>query len=479
MSARDACRALFRHRRKSAAFFATVVTLALAGLVLMPRKYLSEAKFLVKVNMRVDPTATHEGPSLNFDLEREAEMRSVVALLQSRVLLERVVDQLGPELILEMDLNSTIRGYLPHGIWPRLTSGARPDATLQREKAIQHLGRTLQIEHPKRTHVVALAYKSRSPARAQRVLEAYVAAGLRQHVELDQNPEAFRFFDEQQRLLESQVLRAKEELRDVKNQVGLVSVASQRNVLEGHLLSLDRQLLDAGIERAATDDRISALQSQLPFELQRPVSVSALSIRSLDEMRNQLFSLELRHRELSSRCHENHPEVLALQEQVAEARLVLNQQQLLNELSTAAALQSKLAALQVDCEETKAKLRKLNEDEVRVVELERRTEELTAHHRACVKKLEQARLDLQLGSDQISNLRLVQAPTYMGKALSRRGALIAGLALMVGLLGAVGVAYVAELLDDSLATPVDIESELGLPVLISLPRLPAYQVELN
>ena len=138
-----------------------------------------------------------------------------------------------------------------------------------------------------------------------------------------------------------------------------------------------------------------------------------------------------------------------------------------------------MTALQADYKVTLDKLRQMNEDEVRVLELERRVEELAASHRGYVKKLEQSRLDQQLQSDQLSNLRLAEAPTVMGKALSRQGALIAALAVAVALLGAIGIAYVSDLLDERLATPGDIETSLNLPVLMSLPQSRAHRVSWN
>ena len=161
------------------------------------------------------------------------------------------------------------------------------------------------------------------------------------------------------------------------------------------------------------------------------------------------------------------------------AASILNQQQIRNELSRADALRSKRVALLADYDVTNDRLRSLNEAEVQIAELVRQAEELTTAHRLYHKKVEQARLDNQLQEDQISNLRLAQAPTLMGKSLSRQGALICGLALVVGLCGAVGLSYVCELMDQSLATPTDVEESLGVPVLMSVPRTRARDLSCN
>lgn len=479
LSARDVCRILFRHRRKSLLLFVTVVGLAVAGILLMPRKYASEAKLYVKLSLRLDPTATDEGQILAMTPEREEEMRSVVALLGSRSLYEQVVDQLGAATVLETKLQTSPLDLAMQYALSTLPQLGAEDTKAVREKAIRHLVKTIRIDNPKKSHVINLEYKSRSATLAQQVLDAYVRACLRLHLDIIKNPGAYQFFVQQEELLREQVLAAKQELRDLKNQVGLVSVDGQRQVLEQHIISLDREVLSSQTTLAATDDRIQQLRSQLPEELREVGSASALSNKSIDDMRNQLYTLEIRYRDVLARNHADHPQVMAMREQVEQAHHVLGREQLLFEISNAATLRSRMTALQADYKVTLDKLRQMNEDEVRVLELERRVEELAASHRGYVKKLEQSRLDQQLQSDQLSNLRLAEAPTVMGKALSRQGALIAALAVAVALLGAIGIAYVSDLLDERLATPGDIETSLNLPVLMSLPQSRAHRVSWN
>jgi capsular polysaccharide biosynthesis protein len=74
---------------------------------------------------------------------------------------------------------------------------------------------------------------------------------------------------------------------------------------------------------------------------------------------------------------------------------------------------------------------------------------------------------------------MTQAPSLMGKSLSRKGLLIVSLALIVGILGALALAYVSELLDESLGTASDVETSLDVSVLASLPRIRSHRISLN
>ncbi|MEX0819613.1 MAG: hypothetical protein WD070_08460 [Pirellulaceae bacterium] len=479
MTARDVCRILFRHRWRSVCFFLAVVTLGTVGVLLMPRKYQSEATFYMKPDFRVDPAATNDTQIVAFDPERESEMRSVVALLESRVLFEKVVDELGTEAVFENDLKTTPIDLAMKRL-QELTSQFGPKSEkVERENAIRLLLKSINIVHAKKSHVVTVVYRARSAERAQEVLTAYTTAAMQQHLDANRNPSSFQFFVQQEALLKDRALAATQAVRDVKNKHGLVSVDNQRKVLGDHVSNLDRELLATETSLAATEDNIASLRARLPFAMQNPDPGSALSVYAIDTMRNQLYTLELRYRELISRFQPTHPQVMATKEQLEEAKVVLNQQQLVNEISKGAALRSKRIALQQDYDATNQKLNELNESEVLIAQVERRAEEATDSHRLVVRKLEQARMDQQLESGQISNLRLAQAPTLMGKSLSRKGLLIVSLALVVGCLGAIAVAYVSELLDQSLATAADVEASLDMPVLASLPRTRSHRLSLN
>ncbi|MEO8494815.1 MAG: GumC family protein [Planctomycetota bacterium] len=479
MTVRDVCRILFRHHRKSILFFVAVVAMGTFGALSMPKKYQSEATFYMKPDFRVDPAATNDAPVVTFDPEREAEMRSVVALLQSRVLFEKVVDQLGTDVVFEKDLMTSPLDVAIRSVAALIPGGGAKSEKIEREQAIRLLMNSIAIDNAKKSHVVTVAYNSRSAERAQQVLSAYTSASMQQHLDANRNPSSFEFFVQQEALLKAKGLEATQAVSDIKSQYGIVSVASQRALTEGHLTNLDKELLDTASLLAAGEDNIASLRGQLPFEMQNPDAGSALSVYSIDTMRNQLYTLELRYRELTSRYKALHPLVISTKDQLDEAKLVLNQQQLVNELSKAAGLRSKRTSLQHEFEATKRKLNEMNEQEVTIAQAERRAEEAADSHRLVVRKLEQARIDQQLESGHISNLRLTQQPTLMGKALSRKGLLIVSLALVVGTLGGLLLAYVCELLDESFGTATDVEATLGVPVIASLPQTHSHRLAMN
>ena len=94
----------FRRGRAVLAFLLIGGTVTVAT-ALWPRTYRSEAKLLVRLgreNATLDPTATFgKEPIVAVPSVRESEINSVVEIVTTRALIEKVVDAIGPGAILD------------------------------------------------------------------------------------------------------------------------------------------------------------------------------------------------------------------------------------------------------------------------------------------------------------------------------------------------------------------------------------------
>lgn len=102
----DILRIFFRHRRLVLSFFALVMIATGLYVLFVPRQYKSEAKLFVRLgreNVGLDATTTlgQAPPMTSVPASREEEINTVVLILESRGLLERVVDTIGAETILD------------------------------------------------------------------------------------------------------------------------------------------------------------------------------------------------------------------------------------------------------------------------------------------------------------------------------------------------------------------------------------------
>ena len=96
---RQMCSAIYRHRGKAVLFFLSVVAAVALVTFLSPKEYRSEGKLFFRLgreNAMLDPTATlGQNSIIAVPSSRENEINSVVEILQSRVLAEKVVERDG------------------------------------------------------------------------------------------------------------------------------------------------------------------------------------------------------------------------------------------------------------------------------------------------------------------------------------------------------------------------------------------------
>lgn len=473
---------LWRRRWRSAFLFVLVMALAAGGIFMMPRKYESEAVLFVHLgreSIGFDPAA-NTGQPIALNYTRDGEIVSVLSLIQSRVVYERAVDQVGADEVLEVNVAQTpIEQWIDAAMKFLPAEDSELERQYQREKAIRHLLEAVEINNPKKSHVITVTYKARTPELSQKVLQAFVDSAVKYHLESHHSPNSYEFLEKQAAELAEDVISVKEQLRDAKNAVGVGSVTSQRAVLEDRLREFNKELLQLETMLAASQDRASSLRKLLPAEMRDSEATSGNTAKAVDDMRNELYRLQLRERELVAKYKPDHPSVVVVREQLKTATEDLNRHELAIEVTSTNSYRSRLESLQRSYASAAQELKKLNEDEVSILELERKVDHLQETHHIAQKNLATARMNEAMEKDRITNVVVAQDPTFMGKPLSRHGALIMAASLVVALLGATGLAYVSEMSDDRLKRAEDIEDVAGLPVMASVPKVRSPRVSLT
>lgn len=79
----------------------------------------------------------------------------------------------------------------------------------------------------------------------------------------------------------------------------------------------------------------------------------------------------------------------------------------------------------------------------------------------------------------MSNIGIVQPASYEARPIRPRALVNLALGLVIGVFGAVGVAFFAEYTDRSFRTIDDIEHKLELPALIAIPRMKRQAFTIN
>ncbi|MDX1948465.1 MAG: hypothetical protein SFU86_23965 [Pirellulaceae bacterium] len=462
----DLPRLCWRHKGKMLLTGTAVIGLTLAYLSLAPRTFVSEAKLFVPVgreSTHLDPTAT-TGQFVAVTDSRETEIAAVEELLTSRVLAEKVVDKFTPAMVLERDPNAG----------PSLADRLSflNDVNLNplrvysiRDKAILAFQESLKLTTGKKTSVIALAYESGSAELARDLLESLVQFAQEEHLRVNRTSGSLEFFDRQSNVLRQDLADKEEELRHLKDSTGLASLTSQREIQLEQIGNLEADLLKAQAERDATRAEIERRRKQLldsPAMIVSELTTGQPNTPRLS-MREKLYELEVKEKELASKLLDNAPLLIQIRSQIAEARQLVEKEEHttqstkgVNPVRQAAelALQEKEAALVALDAQTaslsdkiatgKESLKKINEHEVQLVSLEREIELARLAYRRYAESAELARIDSEIHNAKISSLVLMQPPSLSLTPAnpSPKATLALGLLAAVGL--SFGVALLAE-----------------------------------
>ena len=503
---RDVFQTVVHHRRKSLLFFVTVVLGVALLTFLLPREYRSVGKLFVRLgreNATLDPTATlGQNPIVAVPQSRENEINSVVEILQSRVLLEKVVDGLTPAVILDSDeqadspenLASTIVGGGMNFL-RRFGSSAGLD---DRERAILRLSKKLKVEAARKSNVIGIAYEGSTPGQSQSVVAKLIDSFLDEHMRLNRTHGSEEFLADQTRRLRESLARKEAELRDLKNETGLASPSVQRQLLVTRIGRLEDDLLNAQAAQAVAEAKVQTLRGKLNVlpETQVTTEISGFANEGTDYMRERFFALQVREKEAQAKYTENHPKMRHIRSQIAAARAILDAEErgrshvtkepgrlhhqaqvaLLGEEPTLASLRAHAEELQTQLANERKELGTLNENEMRIVALQREVDLQEAEYRKYSANLEQVRIDHQLEVQRMSNIGVVQPASYEPRPIRPRTLLNMLLGICAGVAGALALPLVLDQIDDSRHTPVNGQRKSKLPTLATVPRLPARQL---
>jgi capsular exopolysaccharide synthesis family protein len=324
----------------------------------------------------------------------------------------------------------------------------------------------LAIEPIPDSRLVRLYYSSADPELAARITNAHARAFIAQGLGLRAraNDEARRFLEGRLDELRSRLERTEAALNDYRREKGIVSLDDKANVVVDRLADLNLRLTAAEAERigAEADFRLAGQRSadSLPAVLESAV------VRTLKE---NLARLEGERASLASRFKSGYPRLAQLDAQIAEARRRLVQEV----KSIAAGIESTYLAAKAREDELRAQMDaqrtaalRLADAAVQYAILEHDAETARQLYGSVRQRIQETNVAAELRS---SNVFVIdEAAPPLDPSSPRTGRNLA-FALLLGLMGGVGFAFLAEYLDSRLRGPQDVERYLGLASLGVVP----------
>jgi polysaccharide biosynthesis transport protein len=496
---------LFRHKEKIALVLLATVAVSVIGSFAASPVFEAHSRILIhhnrqplQIQAQLAPTTQlQQGPTLS-------DIRTEVEIFKSPVLIYRLVDELGSQTILDKmtwrwdwlwALPGEMVRYLKQlpsdigisGSDSRASSDteearAKDDRLLAAEKVYAHL----TAEPIGQADVFQVSFESPNPAFTAMVLNKLNGFYIEHHLALRQSSEAAAFFSSEADRLRTELQAAERRLDQFKSDTGIVDPDEQQRLLLSHLSGVEMKYRAAQLDAIEIDQRISETQRQLAAQ-DKAVPLSTVSDRNplLDKLRTRLVQLELERkqfvasspvaeqldREISDvkkRMSEEGENVSASQTSgINETRMEL-QKTLASEEGERTAIKARMA-LATQVSEYRTALKDLNQKARQFHVLTREVELKEEALRLYLRKAEESRFNDMLDRRKITNARPIEPAMEPTKPIrpNKKRNLIIG--VLLGILGGIGLAYIAEYFRRSLANTEEVQVRLGQRVLAVLP----------
>ncbi len=362
--------------------------------------------------------------------------------------------------------------------WPNPLPHSEIDLSVRNlEKAIYHLNQQVGVRSIRKTNIFRISAESTSPYMAQ--LISNTLADMFRETRLEQKRRTIRysanFVDRQLEEISGRLREAETALSEFKSSQQIVAIDESSRQTLAFLSSLETEKIKTELELAEYQSRYRALQQQLEEKLYFDQTYLTpqehnLSNSPFSTLLQQLSAAELKRLELLQFRTEHHPDVQAMDERIAKIKENLsgyNRETIAAYRIIMDALLKKREDLAVLIKNYTLKMQRLPEQETRLMELMRK--------RSVYEKMFVLLLDKQeeMRMAELSNMQdiVIVAPAATPlKPVRPRKALNLMIALVLGTIAGVALAFAAEFRNAGVRNPADLERGYGIPVLAILPK---------
>jgi succinoglycan biosynthesis transport protein ExoP len=379
-------------------------------------------------------------------------LNTQVTILQSRSLAEQAAKTLA------LDKN------------PDFLPGAGPDADVAGV-----LRDCLNIQQVRSTRLIDITAAHPNPKVAALIADGVAQEFIKQNLErkMAATVEAVRWLGEQSTDLRAKLEKSEAAVQEFREKMKTVAVEENQSLVLDKLKGLNSALTEANRERWSAETTWNQVKELLDAK-QDPSSIPAVAADAeVSALRVQLTQKQIAISVLRERYKDKYPAMVAA---------LKEQEEIEGKLKKACAVAAE--NLQAACVMAKAKETDLQRA---VADQEKQALELARNLMAYNTLKRNADTDRQLydslmtrmkeagvtGKLETNNIRMVDSacvPDSPSRPDKKRNLLYA---IIFGLLGGLGLSYVAHLYDDKIKSYSDIETYLGLPLLCEVPRIEA------
>lgn len=497
-SLRDLIRLFYIFNRQFRLALVTTAVLAVLGAFLLPHKYVSDARLLVKPG-RENMTAPIDAGDRQTIYPQSTTRDPIVdeeKMITGRPVLMEVA---------RLYLNEMSAEKPKEGVFASIKSGLKTakravgkvvaeglsfiglaEVQSEEEALAELLAARFQVSHGPGSNVMELSFTWNDPQQAQRVLQTWVRVYLDQRTAALGRKGLVLFYEGKVRDVDQQIESAKsllrtrlEEINGTSAQERLDNLGKRLNDLRTRLAEIvaERNALQNGISFAAGRARALPKESVSERDLSQSASWQALSAQLAELKRQRADALRV--------FKDTAPTILALNESIAtlesqlkaEDRVVqrsekrtpneLNVSMERNQLEKSVRLQelnTLYAAFDKEIADLQATRHKVLEHEPELARLEQVLSVAEKSRGLYLDSLERARIDQALDDQRINNIAEIQEATLNPTRSSPKSLLLILMALPAGGMVGLLVVYLCSLFDQRIHDGGRFEERFGVPL---------------
>lgn len=446
---------IYKHRRAASAFFAFTVLVAVVYVFAATPVYRATTKILIE---RENPNAMEFKDLYTLDATSQDFYQTQYRILESRNLAKFVVE--------------SMRLYENAEFNPDRALPADPnEAAGKMEDVITAFIKKLKVSPVRNTMLVEIKFDSSdselSARAANKLVDAYIAYSNESKLQTSHGTMDFlssKIEEQRKKLEESEIL-----LQQYKENYNIISLEEEQKVTAEKFAELTSNILKAESERVAAEVNYQHAKS-IENDPSRAVSIPMvlnnqfiMSLKATDAKLSEELS------DLSLKYGPKHPQIQTVKEKLSSTRGQITHEIktivsfLKNEYEVALAREQALRKALTDLRDES---RQLGQHAVEYGVLAREVELNKQLYTALLTRLKETGI---AGRMQSMNVRVVDAAKPPIRPVSPKRAASLLLALLLGLMGGVGMAFLFEYLDDTIKGTDDLERYVKIPCLGVIP----------
>ncbi len=458
-SVRDMLAMVFRRKWIILSIFLVTLGMGVSASLRSTSEFVATSKVLIR---RSEASSFQKTRSPFLGLEEE--MNTEIEILRSDPVLDRALSYVQAELKQVPDDEKA-------QLFP-----AESDEETWHEPNANWIAKSLQAEPVELSNVIMIRFRHQNPATARMLADAVANAYVVERIAVRRNPMLESFFQDRSASLRDRLLDLRTELGQLQIESGIYDQEWQQRLNLGTLDELRTDLLRVRVRRETEERKLGVVKRKLAAD--PDILVPTLEFedgRPFQELRAKLIDKRTQLAELKGRYLPDHPKV-----QQAEAFVSLVEQDLRAEIRTQIemregqleGLRAEEAALEKAVRDVVDEMNRIPRYEPMLRQIEREISNTAELSELVDTKMADTQIS-ETEDQRMVNAKVLSPATVSVSFVQEKKSLFALFAAMLGLSLGLALAFLLEGLDHSLKTPDDVELNLGVPLLGSIPELRA------